>query len=184
MSMRRFIRSASSALGFLPMVLVSGCGETTAPQPISVSVLPDAASLPAGGTQAFTATVKNDPTTKGVTWTVTGGGCSGAACGTVAPTSSASGAAVTYTAPATVPTPATVTVIATSGADNTKFAPAAVTIAAIAVSVSPASATVQVSDTHSFTATVSSDPANNGVTWTVTGAGCSGPTCGTIAPTS
>ena len=48
-----------------------------------------------------------------VTWSVSGAGCSGAACGAIA----ASGL---YTAPAAVPSPAAVTVMATSAADPTK----------------------------------------------------------------
>jgi hypothetical protein len=165
-------------------LLVMSCDESTAPQPISVSVLPEAASLPAGGTRDFRATVENDPATRGVTWTATGAGCSGAACGTITPTASASGDAVNYTAPSTAPAPATVTITAVSVADNSKHDVATVTINSIVVSISPASATVPVNDTASFTATIDNDPANLGVTWTVTGSGCSDAACGTIATIS
>jgi hypothetical protein len=182
--MIRLIRTMWAGLGLLAAMLSSGCGDSAAPLPISVSILPDVASLPAGGTQDFTATVDNDPAAKGVAWTVTGGGCSGALCGTIRPNSSASGATVTYTSPTTVPTPAVVTITATSLTDITKLVSATVTISAIAVSVSPAAANVAVSDTQSFTATVQNDAANQGVTWMVTGSGCSGVACGTIIPTS
>jgi hypothetical protein len=45
---------------------------------------------------------------------------------------------------------------------------------AISVSVSPPSATVQIGQGQTFTATVANDAKNMGVTWALTGAGCSG----------
>ncbi len=101
----------------------------TVPPPISVSVVPTAANVQTGAMQQFTATVMNDTSNSGVTWSVTGAGCVGAACGTVSPASTASGSPTTYTAPAVVPNPATVTLKATSVADNTKSASATITIA-------------------------------------------------------
>src|SRR5438552_101613 len=126
--MIRLIRTMWAGLGLFAAMLSPGCGDSAAPQPISVSIVPDVASLPAGGTQDFTATVDNDPAAKGVSWTVTGGGCSGELCGSITPNSSASGAAVTYTSPATVPSPTVVTITATSLTDITKFVSATVTI--------------------------------------------------------
>src|SRR5262249_11517295 len=141
-----------------------------------------------GATQAFTASVTGDPANQGVTWTVTGAGCSGASCGTVAPMSSGSGLAVVYTAPAAVPNPTTVTLRATSVADATKSASATITVTAaaqpIAVTLSLSTVSVTVNGTQAFTATVANDSAAKGVTWTVTGTGCSGAMCGTVTPTS
>lgn len=71
--------------------------------PASVSISPASGSVQINGTFPLVATVANDPSNLGVTWTVTGANCSGAACGTISPTSSASGATVTYTAPPTSP---------------------------------------------------------------------------------
>lgn len=164
-------------------LLEPGCGETTAPQPIAITVTPKTASLPAGGTQAFSATVENDPADKGVTWTASGDGCTGPGCGTITPTASASGLAVTYTAPATVPAPAAVTITATSATDNGKLDTATVTIEGIAVAVAPASASVALSQSAVFTATVAHDLTNQGVAWTITGSGCSDAACGTLVPT-
>src|SRR5207245_3248072 len=101
-----------------------------APSPISVSVAPPTASVAANATQPFTATVQNDSQNKGVSWALSGTGCSGAACGTLSATSSASGVAITYTAPGSVPNPATVTLTATSVTDGTKSAAATITITA------------------------------------------------------
>jgi hypothetical protein len=160
----------------------------TAPPPaITVTVSPQTATVPAAGSQTFTATVTNDSQNKGVNWTLSGAGCSGTTCGSVSPASSASGAAVTYTAPATAP-PGAVTLTATSVADGTKSAAATVTVTsaqAITVAVSPTTANVQAGGaTQSFTATVTNDSQNKGVNWTLSGAACSEGNCGTISPTT
>jgi Fe-S cluster assembly iron-binding protein IscA len=139
---------------------------------VAVSVLPTSANVAAGAQRKFTATVTGTTKTA-VTWSLSGVGCNGAACGTIT-------AAGLYTAPATVPNPATVTVTATSQADPTKSAKATVTIAAaVAVSVSPTSANVVAGAQRQFTATVTGTT-NTAVTWSLSGAGCSGAACGTI----
>jgi hypothetical protein len=69
--------------------------------------------------------VSNDAKNGGVTWTVK---CATTQCGSVNPTSTASGSPATYTAPSAVPTPTTVTVTATSATDNAKSASATITI--------------------------------------------------------
>jgi hypothetical protein len=160
---------------------------TAAPAAISVSLSQTTASVVAGATTSFTATVTNDPANRGVNWTLSGSGCSGAACGALSAASSASGAAITYTAPAGPPVPPSVTLTAKSIADSTKTTTAAITVTAappppIAVSLSQTAANVTVTTTANFTATVTNDPGNGGVDWTLTGAGCSGATCGTVAP--
>jgi hypothetical protein len=119
-------------------------------------VNPASASVQTGQTQSITATVQNDAQNKGVSWALTGAGCSGAACGTL---SAASGAAVTYAAPASVPTPASVIVTATSVADATKTAAATITITApstgsVTVSVSPVRAALTTGQNQTFTAAV------------------------------
>ena len=161
---------------------------TATPSAIVVTLSLTTASVQIGTTQPFTATVQNDSQNKGVTWTLSGAGCSGATCGTLSATSSASGAAITYTAPASVPTPATVTLTATSVADGTKSAAATITITAtpssIVVTLSLTTASVQVGATQPFTATVQNDSQNKGVTWALSGTGCSGATCGTLFATS
>ncbi len=143
--------------------------------PISVTLNPATATVSANGALQFSATVINS-TNQNVTWTVTGTGCAGAACGTIS-------AAGLYTAPAIAPSPASVTVTATSVADNTKSASATVTlVAVIAVAVSPTTANVLVSATRQFTATVTGS-ANTNVTWSVSGTGCAGAGCGTVSTT-
>ena len=102
---------------------------TSTPPTISVTVTPSTANVQAGvGTQSFTATVTNDAQNNGVTWSLSGAGCSGTACGTLSASSSASGAASTYTAPAAAPTPPTITLTATSVSDSTRFSAATISI--------------------------------------------------------
>jgi len=181
----------------LAFALISGCagsvnssgdgGSTPPSAAISVAMSLPTAAVQVGTTQSFMATVTNDSGSKGVTWTLSGAGCSGATCGTVTPASSASATSVTYTAPAAVPSPATVTLTATSVADATKFASTTITVTAtanVAVTLSLATANVAVNGTQAFTATVTGDTAGKGVTWTVTGAGCTGATCGAVTPGS
>jgi hypothetical protein len=182
------------------LALLSGCGGTSSgpspasastpspPPVIAVSLSAVTARVQAGASQIFSATVANDSQNRGVTWTVSGSGCAGAACGTIAPTSSASGTAVTYTAPTTVPAPATATVTATSVTDSTKSASAAVTIMAlppaITVTLSPAIASVQAGGTQTFTVTVANDSQNTGVTWALSGIGCTAAACGSLSATT
>jgi hypothetical protein len=97
---------------------------------ISVALNPTPpTSLIVGATSSLIAVVSNDSKSGGVTWTVTCG--SSGACGSFNPTSTASGTATTYTAPAAIPTNNTVTVTATSVTDTTKSASATITIAPI-----------------------------------------------------
>src|SRR5438046_1888803 len=90
---------------------------------VRVTISPVSATVGAGGTQQFTATVQNTSNTA-VTWQVSGVTGGNATVGTI----SSSGL---YTAPAVVPNPAIVTVTAVSQADPTKSASAQVTITAV-----------------------------------------------------
>ena len=193
-SYRQTLAIATLAIGALAIGLAAGCGGGSNSTPgtggggstsVAVTMTPTTASVAVGKTQAFTATVTNDSANKGVTWALS---CANG-CGSLSVMTSASGTATTYTAPATVPSPATVTITATSATDGTKSASATITIASgvaagVAVSLSQPTAIVVVSGTSNFTATVTGDSANRGVTWTLLGAGCSAATCGTLSAAS
>jgi cytochrome b involved in lipid metabolism len=121
---------------------------------ISVSVLPTTATVTAGQTQSFTATVTGS--TQGVTWTSTSVGT------------------VDQNGLFTAVSAGTGTVTATSVEDKTKSATAQVTVTSsggggggVSVSLTPATASVSVGGTQQFTANVTGSSA--GVTWTVTG---------------
>src|SRR5713226_3159516 len=126
---------------------LAGCGGYSAPSqpppsPASVTVSPTSASVAAStGTQNFTAAVTNDYLSRGVTWALSGAGCSGATCGSLSNMTSSS---VTYNAPAAVPNPATVTLTATSVNDTMKSATATITVTAAAA---PGAAAVSVTMT-------------------------------------
>jgi len=163
---------------------------TPAVAPISVTVSPGTSSVIVGQNQPFTATLVNDSSNKGVNWALSGSGCSGATCGGLSATSSASGVAVTYRAPGSVPNPATVTLTATSVADTTKTATATITVGAappVSVTITPKRGGLVLAQALTFTATVTNDVAGAGVTWAATSGAFSGQTATTatyVAPAS
>jgi len=96
---------------------------------IAVSVSPGAGLIPLSATQVFTGHVANDPANKGVNWSLAQNGMScGATCGTPSPASTASDAAMTYTAPASMPADSSVTLTAESVTDNTKSTAASIAL--------------------------------------------------------
>src|SRR5713226_9695042 len=133
---RCILSGLTLSVGLLGLV---GCGSYSAPSqppptPTSVTISPMSASVPAGtGTQNFTAAVTNDYLSRGVTWALSGAGCSGATCGSLSNMTSSS---VTYNAPAAVPNPATVTLTATSVNNTMKSATATITVTSGAAAVS------------------------------------------------
>ena len=166
-------------------------GTPTGPPPpqtaesITVSVSPASLSLQTGQMQTFVATVNNDSKNRGVTWALSGPGCTGAACGVVSATASASGIAITYSAPASPSNPGVVNLTATAVSDASKSSSAAITITAppakLAIEVSPNSTSVHAKASQNFTAIVQNDPKNQGVNWTLSGAGCTGADCGQLS---
>jgi len=151
---------------------------------ISVKVSPATASVhAAGGTHQFTATVSNDSYHRGVRWTLSGLGCSSSTCGSLSASKSASGTAITYTAPAKVPNPATVALKATSVTNSSKSASASITVTAVAslsVSISPKRGGITINQSLPASATVLNDVDAAGVKWSASGTACSGTTCGTF----
>jgi hypothetical protein len=153
---------------------------------ITVAVSPATASVQAGGgSQKFTANVRNDRHNRGVRWKLSGAGCSGSPCGTISAATSASGTPITYTAPPNVPSPATVTLTATSVANTAKSASATITVtgfsAALSVAISPKRGGLAITQTLSVIANVQNDVVAAGVTWSASGPACSGIACGTFA---
>jgi dienelactone hydrolase len=156
---------------------------------ISVSVTAPASTVPAGGTVPnVVAAVNNDPSHQGVTWAILP--CGVAQCGSLSANASLSGAPITYTAPTTPPaSDLGVTIVATSVSDTAQTGAIAITVLAITISISPASARIPVNATTAlnktpFTATVSNDASNQGATWTLTQGttACSAGVCGTVTP--
>ncbi|MCC7373752.1 MAG: DUF1800 family protein [Verrucomicrobiales bacterium] len=144
---------------------VYGEGTVTLTQPpvVTVAVSPSTANVILGATKTFVATVTGSANTS-VTWSVVGGSANG----------SVSSGGV-YTAPTIMPASSTVTVRATSVANALVSSTATVTLVAppVVVTVSPASATVQIGFSKTFTASVTGT-ANTGVSWSVLGGAANG----------
>jgi hypothetical protein len=150
--------------------------------PVAVSVSPASAYVQTAGaahSTHFTALVANDPAQAGVDWSVS---CGASSCGGVNPGHTASGAAVTYSAPSAVPPAGTVTITAKSTTDPTASASATaniVTSTPVVVSISSAPPPMlTVGSTSTLAASVASDPNNLGVNWTAS-CGSSG-ACGSF----
>ena len=119
-----------------------------APPPVTtISITPTSMSMMAGSTQQFTASVTGTTNTA-VTWSATGG------------TVSSTGM---FTAPMSG---GSCTVKATSMADSTKAASAAVSVASVSVNLNPNNASLTTGGTQQFSATVSGT-ANTAVTWSL-----------------
>ena len=132
---------------------------------ITVSVMPGTATVAVGASAPFSATVSGDAAKQGVNWSVA---CSAAPCGSVSPTTTPNGIATSYTAPTKPPAGnLTVTLTAASQTNAAATGSAIITIPGITVSISPPSASVMSGGTQPFTAAVSGDPNNGGVTWTI-----------------
>jgi len=180
--------AAASLVGTLVPIKVTNTGmgavtstsvnlKITAASPITVTVAPATAGVPASNTRQFTATVTGSSNTA-VAWSVNGVTAGSPSTGTISNNG-------LYTAPAAVPSPASVTVRATSAADATAIGLATVTVQApsgplVTVTVAPATATIAPSATGQFSATVTGST-NTAVTWSVNGVAGGNATAGTIS---
>jgi hypothetical protein len=149
------------------------------------------ASVATAATALLTATLTpaggSNPNSQ-LNWSLSGSGCSGTACGGLAPAStqanpptndepSSDQESTTYTAPAAAPTPNAVTITVTSLADPSKKASATLSIRAeIAVSLSPSSATVTANHRVTISVSVSGNSSSvvggaegSSINWTVNG---------------
>jgi hypothetical protein len=104
------------SLGFL-----AGCGSSGTPAGIAITITlsPSSATVNANGVVNVVATVANDSTNAGVSWTLSG----------VGTLSNQTTTSVTYTAPATVTTTSVATVVATSKASSSVTASLPITVA-------------------------------------------------------
>ncbi len=153
----------------------TGAGTITVTSTFSLS-LTGPASVDTGAAATYVATLvpaANSNPSSVVSWSVSGSGCAGAACGTI----SSSGA---YTAPSVAPSPATVKITATPAADPTKAVSISVAIISlVSVTVSPTAATVPLGGSQAFQAVVAGAQ-DATVTWDVGGVVGGNATLGTI----
>ncbi len=153
----------------------NGIGTITVTSTFSLS-LTGPASVNTGAAANYVATLvpaANSNPSSAISWSVSGSGCTGAACGTI----SSSGV---YTAPSVAPSPATVRITATPAADPTKAASISVAIISlVSVSVSPSSATLALGGSQAFQAVVTGAQ-DATVTWDAGGVVGGNATFGTI----
>jgi hypothetical protein len=177
----------SVVIGAVPQADPTKIGTTSLtviPVPVlTVTIDPTQATVLTTFGQPFAATVTG-ATDASVSWYVNNIPGGDATVGTIVPNLGSDTAQ--YTAPATVPTPDTVTVTATSNEDPTKSASAIVTIqqyVAITVTINPSSASLMTGQSASFGANVNGTIDQN-VTWSLSGAGCTGDACGILTSTT
>jgi hypothetical protein len=109
------------ALALSILGLMCGCSSNSPSSASLIAVTITPASPPSidqGQTLRFSASLTNDTANKGVTWSVSGPGCAGAACGTLSNVTTTS---ATYNAPASLSASLSVTVTATSVAATTQY---------------------------------------------------------------
>jgi hypothetical protein len=158
------VRAFSAILMVAGLVFLVACGSSGTPSglPITIMLSASLTSLNPGQSSNITATVTNDSSNKGVTWTSSPSGF-----GTLTNQTATS---VTYTAPTTVPTATAVTITATSVASSAVAASVQISVqtSAITVSLSPAAPqTINQGQQLSINATLTNDTSNKGVTWTL-----------------
>jgi CSLREA domain-containing protein len=143
--------SRSALLLLVAALAACGGGDnspTTPPPQVVVSISPSSATVNAGATSEFSATVAN-ATSTAVTWT--------ASAGSITP----NGSSASWTAPGVG---GSYTVTATSTADPSKSASASITVNPVGLTLNPATLTVGAGDTVPVAVTVA-NAANTAVTW-------------------
>ncbi|HKW61562.1 MAG TPA: hypothetical protein VJN89_03365 [Candidatus Acidoferrum sp.] len=158
----------------------SGSASITITSDITLSLTPNPASVELGARQSFQVTITSSghPDTT-VRWSLSGAACPNA-CGTV----DSSG---TFTAPGILPTPANLTLTAQSVADQSKQIAAAVTITSNFTLQISAPSSVSAGASATIIATLTPQPSSNPsttLTWSLSGAGCSGSSCGILSATT
>ncbi len=147
---------------------------------VAVSLAPGSASVELGATRQFTAGVTGSGNpNRAVNWSVSGPGCSGAACGTV----DSNGL---FTAPQILPLPASLTLTALSVADPSKSAAAAINATSTFTLIVSGPTNVNAGASASYAATLTPAPNSNPsrvLSWSVAGVGCLGLACGNITGT-
>jgi hypothetical protein len=148
---------------------------SSSPVIIGLAVNPSSTAITAGDSVSLTVTVSGTSNTA-VTWSVDGIPNGNAGVGTI----SATGDAVTYTAPGST---GSHVVTVTSLVDSTKSATSTVVVnppsEIISVTLSPEVATLATGASQSFNATVSNS-ANTDVIWTIDGSAAGNATVGTL----
>ena len=164
------MRRLSVAVVLASLLFLAGCssggGGTPSGVPITISLSATLNSVNPGQATTITATVSNDASNKGVSWSVSPSGF-----GTLGKQTTTS---VVYTAPANVPTATAVTITATSLSSSSVTANIQISVqsSAISISLSPAAPqTLNQGQQLAINAVLTNDTSNKGVTWSWRGVG-------------
>ena len=158
----------------------SATANVTVTSDVTLSLTPNPASVELGAMQRFQATLTSSghPDTT-VRWSLSGAACPNA-CGTLDSTG-------TFTAPGTLPSSTSVTLTAQSVADPSKQISATVTITSNFALQLSAPTGVPAGASATIVATLTPLPNSNPstvVVWSLSGAGCSGSSCGILSVTT
>jgi len=158
----------------------SASAQVTISSDIGISLTPRSSAVELGATVPFTAQITSGghPDTS-VRWSLSGSSCP-SACGTLDATGN-------YTAPQILPASISVTLTAQSAADTTKKASAAIQITSNFTLQLSAPSSVSAGGSATIVATLVPMPGSNPsatVSWSLSGAGCSGNTCGVLTTTT
>jgi hypothetical protein len=178
------------------MLLATGCGTVSSmgTAPISVSITNKLTTIAAGAAATtLNATVQNDSSNSGVTWTLTAA-ADGLACAPLCGSlTGATTTSVTYTPPPSGTTSLPYNaprITATAVKDTTKFDMDNISVVTTTVTITNKVNAVRAgSGAITFQAVVQNDPTNSGVYWAIGASGVADctPTCGTLSnvtPTS
>jgi dienelactone hydrolase len=178
MSSKNCVSLVAIVITLFVAIGTSGCGgQSVPPPPISVSITPSAAqTMNQGQSLSFAAVAANDSSNRGASWSLSGTGCTGAACGAL---SNQTTTTANYIAPNAIAANLSVKITATSVSDPSAFNSVMITIPGISIVVTANSPTVEVQTTTQVTATAVNDTTNKGITWALS---CSAPSCGMISP--
>jgi len=161
--MKTLTRSFLALAILAALALLAGCGgsngQTPVGVPITISLSASSTSINQGSSTNITATVSNDSSNAGVTWSQSGP--SGGSLTNVTTTS------VTYNAPASVSGSSVASITATSKADTTVTNSVQITITGTGISVTASPTTIGPSQASNLTATVTGESSTN-VTWSFT----------------
>jgi hypothetical protein len=158
----------------------SSSAQITIVSDVAIAVAPGNTGVELGATLPFQATITSSGhPDAAVRWSLTGAACP-ASCGSV-------DALGNYTAPQILPASASATITAQSVADPAKQASAAIQITSNFTLQLSAPASVATGGTATIVATLTPVPGSSPsplLTWTLSGAGCSGSSCGLLTTTT
>ncbi len=145
---------------------------------VSVTLAPTGVAIELGAQQLFQVGIVSagNPSSL-VTWELSGFGCAGATCGAISSIG-------LFIAPQTLPSPPTVALTAASVADPSKRATVAITITSNFTFTISGPSSVAVAAIAGLSATLTPVPNSNPnpvISWSVSGAGCAGTTCGALS---